>query len=86
MLVIIVNHYKFIDSSHIRENITIETIFWEYPFLIIYLIDIHKKLKNQWYDINDLKRLTLKFFNERKELVDKYTIPSGNIFLREILN
>ena len=45
-----------------------------------------KKLKNQGYDINDLKRLSLKFFNERKELVDKYTIPSGNIFLREILN
>ena len=44
------------------------------------------KLRNQGYDINDLKRLSLKFFNERKELVDKYDIPSGNIFLREILN
>ena len=44
------------------------------------------KLKNQGYNINDLKRLSLKFFNERKELVDKYDIPSGNIFLREILN
>ena len=44
------------------------------------------KLKNQGYKISDLKRLGLKFFNERKELVDKYNIPGGNVFLREILN
>ena len=44
------------------------------------------KLKNQGYNINDLKRLSLKFFNERKELVDKYNILSGNIFLREIMD
>ena len=44
------------------------------------------KLRNQGYNVNDLKRLGLKFFNERKELVEKYNIPSGNIFVREILN
>ena len=44
------------------------------------------KLRNQGYKISDLKRLGLKFFNERKELVDKYNIPGGNVFLREILN
>ena len=39
------------------------------------------KLRNQGYSANGLK-----FFNERKELVEKYNIPSGNIFVREILN
>ena len=43
------------------------------------------RLKNQGYRENDLKRLTLKFFKDRQELVKKYNINDANIFLRSIV-
>ena len=47
-------------------------------------ITLIKKLKNQGYYYADLRRLSLKFFNEKSDIVDKYDILNGNIFLRDL--
>ena len=43
------------------------------------------KLKLQGYRDSDLKRLTLRFFKDRQELLNKYCINDANIFLRSIV-
>jgi hypothetical protein len=47
-------------------------------------VSLINKLKNQGYCDRDLKRLSLKFFRERRELIDKYNIQNGNIFTEEL--
>ena len=47
-------------------------------------ITLIKKLKNQGYYFADLRRLSLKFFNEKSDIIDKYNILNGNIFLRDL--
>ena len=43
------------------------------------------KLRNQGYRDKDLKRLTLRFFKDRQDLLNKYSINDANIFLRSIV-
>ena len=43
------------------------------------------KLRNQGYRDSDLKRLTLRFFKDRQELLNKYCINNANIFLKSIV-
>ena len=47
-------------------------------------VSLIKKLKNQGYYDRDLRRLSLKFFRERKEMIDKYNIRDGNAFIGEL--
>ena len=47
-------------------------------------ISLINKLKNQGYKFADLRRLSLKFFNEKSDIIDKYDILNGNIFLRDL--
>ena len=44
------------------------------------------KLRNQGYKEADLRRLTLKFFQERKDILSKYNIANANIFLNDIVH
>ena len=44
------------------------------------------KLRNQGYKEADLRRLTLKFFKERQELLGKYNIENANVFLNNIVH
>ena len=43
------------------------------------------KLRNQGYRDKDLKRLTLRFFKDRQDLLNKYSINDANIFLNSIV-
>ena len=43
------------------------------------------KLRIQGYRDKDLKRLTLRFFKDRQDLLNKYSINDANIFLRNIV-
>ena len=44
------------------------------------------KLRNQGYKEADLRRLTLKFFKDRQEILGKYNIANANIFLTSIVH
>ena len=48
-------------------------------------ISLIKKLRNQGYYLADLRRLILRFYNEKTDLINKYNIINGNIFIRELL-
>jgi len=43
------------------------------------------KLRKQGYLDKDLKRLTIKFFNDRQSLISKYNLTNANEFVKEIL-
>ena len=43
------------------------------------------KLRTQGYKIEDLRRLSLRFFKERREIVSKFDIANGNDFLKVVL-
>ena len=43
------------------------------------------KLRNQGYKAEDLRRLTIKFFNERQDFLGKYNIANANVFLNNIV-
>ena len=43
------------------------------------------KLKNQGYVMGDLRRLTLRFYKDKQDLVNKYNFNSANDFLWEVL-
>ena len=43
------------------------------------------KLRKQGYREVDLRRLTLRFFNERQEFLSKYNIDNANVFLTDIV-
>ena len=43
------------------------------------------KLRKQGYKEGDLRRLTLRFFNERQEFLSKYNIDNANVFLTDIV-
>ena len=47
--------------------------------------NLSKKLQNQGYLFRDLKKLTLRFFKERHDLVINYRITDANSFARETL-
>merc|ERR1712074_272415 len=47
-------------------------------------VSLVKKSKNQGYYDRDLRRLSLKFFRERREMIDKYNIQNGNAFIGEL--
>ena len=44
------------------------------------------KLRTQGYKIEDLRRLSLRFFKERREIVSKFDIANGNDFLKVVLH
>ena len=44
-----------------------------------------ERLIRQGYKVEDLRRISLRFFNERRDLLLKFNINSGNNFLKEIL-
>ena len=44
------------------------------------------KLRNQGYKEGDLRRLTLKLFKDRQEILGKYNIANANIFLTSIVH
>ena len=44
------------------------------------------KLRNQGYKEADLRSLTLKFFQERQEVLAKYNIANANIFITNIVH
>ena len=43
------------------------------------------KLRKQGYKEVDLRRLTLRFFNERQEFLSKYNIDNANVFLNDVV-
>ena len=43
------------------------------------------KLRKQGYKEVDLRKLTLRFFNERQELLSKYNIDNANVFLNDVV-
>ena len=47
-------------------------------------VSLVNKLRNQGYYLSDLRRLTLKFYRDRRELIHKYRVSNANIFLKEI--
>ena len=47
-------------------------------------VSLVNKLRNQGYYLSDLRRLTLKFYRDRGELIHKYRVSNANIFLKEI--
>ena len=47
-------------------------------------VSLINKLKNQGYYDRDLKRLSLKFFRERREIINKYNIQDGSTFIQEL--
>ena len=42
------------------------------------------KLKTQGYKIEDLRNISLRFFKEKREIVEKYSIDNGNDFIKTI--
>ena len=42
------------------------------------------KLKKQGFRVEDLRRLSLRYFKERNDIIGKYEIANGNNFLKEI--
>ena len=47
-------------------------------------VSLVNKLRNQGYYLSDLRRLTLKFYRDRGELIHKYRVSNANIFMKEI--
>ena len=48
-------------------------------------ISLIKKLRNQGYCLTDLRRLILRFYNEKTDIINKYNIVNGNTFIRQLL-
>ena len=44
------------------------------------------KLKSQGYKTEDLRRLSLRFFKERREIIEKFQIANGNDFLKVVFH
>ena len=44
------------------------------------------KLKTQGYKFEDLRRLSLRFFKERREIIAKFDIANGNDFLKVVFH
>ena len=42
------------------------------------------KLKTQGYKIEDLRNISLRFFKEKRDIVEKYSIDNGNDFIKTI--
>ena len=42
------------------------------------------KLRIQGYNVEDLRRLSLRFFKEKNDIISKFNIANGNNFLKEI--
>ena len=42
------------------------------------------RLTAQGYNVEDLRKLSLRFFNERRDIVNKYDINNGNDFAKII--
>ena len=55
-------------------------------FFVTHVISLLDKLKMQGYKPEDLRRLSLRFFKDRGELLGKFNIANGNDFLKEIFN
>ena len=43
-----------------------------------------ERLRTQGYKFEDLRKLSLRFFKERQELVSRYNIENGNEFIKII--
>ena len=54
-----------------------------FKFKIKGLVD---KLKSQGYKTEDLRRLSLRFFKERREIIEKFQIANGNDFLKVVFH
>ena len=48
-------------------------------------ISLTNKLRNQGYQNNDLRRLSLRFFQSRSDVLGRFDIRNGNDFVRKIL-
>ena len=42
------------------------------------------KLRTQGYKIDELRKLSLRFFKEKRDIIDKYEIDNGNDFVKTI--
>ena len=45
-----------------------------------------RKLRNQGYKDKDLRRLTLRFYQDKQDLIIKYNVENANSFLKEIMS
>ena len=49
-------------------------------------ISLINKLRSQGYQVKDLRRLSLRFFQRRSDMLGRFNINNGNDFLREIFH
>ena len=87
-------NYPFMDScipkksalgvftSQLIRYIRLSSKFQDFKLRATSLIN---KLKNQGYQVRDLKRLSLRFYQRRSDTLGRYNINNGNDFVREIL-
>ena len=44
------------------------------------------KLKTQGYKVNELKRLTSRFFREKHDILENYNVPNTDDFIKNIFD